>query len=327
MRDNNRRIKVLWIDDNPTEFSNFLDDAYDEGLDIIIQRNVADGLKELKDRNKIFEAIILDANCLITGMDNEVPHLDALSHAIAGIHTNKIIVPWFVYTGGSYEGKEALRHIIPQYYRNWDENQWYNKPDQEFELFAAIKQAVSNREVTKVLDNHPEAFSVISSRELLDLLLRVDLEEFPRDETVPNTIRNIMESVCFFLRDNGIYPDTYKTNNKVKECSMLFSKDKETTYVPIYIQRMFHFLSDYGNNGSHESDPKEPDNIRTDIKSGRAKYLNQTGVDALLNVLFWCSEFPINDNEKMKAIQTFFMNIYSLKDTAKVTTSKHFNNQ
>ena len=302
-------IKVLWIDDNPTEFSEFLDDAYDVGLDINVCKTVMAGLAELEDRNKIYEAIILDANCKIDDDEREVPQLAALSHAIAGIYARGINLPWFVYTGGAYEGKEALEHIIPQQYRNWDEQQWYNKPDQEGELFDAIKKAVREREITKLKEAHPEAFKICPSQDLVNLLQRINEKEFERDERIPNIIRNIAEKICFFLRDNGIYPEEFKSSNRVKECSIFFTADKNSTYVPIYIQRMFHFLSEYANEGSHPSDPRESSKIREDLSSGKAKYLNRIGVYALLTIFQWCDSFPIGNEEKMKPIHIFFQSL------------------
>ena len=313
MSDEKRRIKVLWIDDDPSEFSEFRDDAYDAGLDIEVCKTVLQGLDELEDRNKIYEAIILDANCKIAD-EKEAQQLAALSHAIAGIYVRGIDLPWFVYTGGAYEGKEALEHIIPQQYRSWDNNQWYNKPDQEHELFEAIKNAVKNRETTRIKDAYPEAFRFSSSQVLLDILKDMNTKDFERDVTVPNKIRTIVEQdICSFLRDNGIYPAEYdKKFNKIKQCSYFFGSDNNHEKVPAYIQRLFHFLSEYANEGSHGVDKREIAIARkqkSDIEQGLAKHLNRAGVDALLSICLWCSTFPVDDPEKMKPYHEFFLNL------------------
>lgn len=318
MSEDKRKINVLWIDDNPTEFSEFLDDAYDAGLDIQVCKTVVKGLDELEDRNKIYEAIILDANCKIAD-EKEAPQLGALSHAIAGIYVRGIDLPWFVYTGGSYEGREALEHIIPQQYRSWDNNQWYNKPDQEHELFAAIINAVKNSETTKIKDAYPEAFRFCSSQVLLDILKEMNSKSFERDVTVPNKIRSIVEQdICSFLRNNGIYPSEYdKKFNKIKQCSYFFGADKDHKKVPAYIQRLFHFLSEYANEGSHGTDRREVAIARkqnSDIEQGLAKHLNRAGVNALLSICLWCSTFPVDDSEEMKPYHEFFLNLKTQLD-------------
>ena len=306
-----RMINVLWIDDNPEQFEEFLDDAEDEGLHITVSKTVESGLKELEDRNKIYEAIILDANCMISDEIREVPQLVALSHAIAGIYIRNINLPWFVYTGGGYEGEEALRHMIPQQYRNWDEKQWYDKPGEEYELFNAIRKAVENREDSYLMESYPEAFKICGNQELLDVLRRIDTKSFQRDETIPNTIRCLTDKICDYLYENSIYPEQYKTSNKIKECSILFATDIENIHVPIYIQDSFRFLNGYCNAGSHESEKSQSDKrkanqVRKDIKSGDAKYLNRSAFHSLMNIILWTTLFPVEDIELMKKVNIFF---------------------
>lgn len=318
MEESKRKIKVLWIDDNPNEFTEFLDDAFDAGIDIKVCKTVKDGLDELLNQNAIYEAIILDANCKIKDENFEVPQLVALSHAIVGIYVRGIDLPWFVYTGGAYEGKEALEHIIPQQYRNWDDKQWYNKPDDEHQLFEAIKNAVSNRETTKVLNTFPDAFKLSSSQVLLNILINRNSYEIERDTTIPNKIRIIMEEdICSFLHNNGIYPAEFTSNNRVKQCSLLFGKDTLNKYVPVYIQRLFHFLSEYSNEGSHGTDKRAEiiaQKQKRDIESGKALQLNRAAVNALLCIFQWCSSFPIEDMGAMKPINEYFLNLKAQLD-------------
>lgn len=311
-----RMIKVLWIDDNPTEFDSFLDDAHDEGLDIEIYKTVEAGLLALQNRDNLYEAIILDANCKISDDQYEAPQLAALNHAIVGIYALGIKLPWFVYTGGGYEGRETLEYIIPKNYRNWDQKQWYNKPDDEYDLFKAIREAVATMEDSILMDKYPEAFKVISSQQLLELLRRKDDKDFERDEEIPNIIReDIGVPLCRFLQEKGIYPYDFPDNtpNLLRVCSKFYAQDKVYKYVPVYIQRIFHFLSEYANNGSHR------DKVREDIAAGRAKHLNRTAVDAILNIFLWCSQFPVDDQEAMKPITNYFLTFKTEKDNGNKT--------
>ena len=308
MSDKLRKIQVLWIDDESNDdFRNY---AFKHGIHITDCKTVTAGINELQDRSKTYEAIILDANCKYES-EREAPNASNLKNAINKISKLGVNLPWFVYTGGTYEGKDSLKYIIPDKDRWWgDERLYYNKPEEAIELFKAIHKAVENSEVTKIKNKYAEAFNIYSSQDLLKILQEMDTDEFATDSTVPNTIRNIAEEICFFLRNNGIFPEGFQTSNRLKECSILFSVDEKARYVPKYIQGLFRFLCDYANEGSHATDPESTSrNVNDEIRTGRAKYLNCTAVDALLNIFSWCSEFPIKDLEKMKPIQKFFIEL------------------
>ena len=304
MSDNLRKIQVLWIDDESNDdFRNY---AFKHGIHITDCKTVTAGIKELTDQSKTYEAIILDANCKYES-ERETPNALTLKNAINKISIIGVNLPWFVFTGGTYEGKDWLKYIIPDKDRWWgDERLYYNKPEEAPELFNAIHKAVDNSEVTKIKNKYAEAFKICQSKELLKILQEIDTDEFATDSTVPNTIRKIAENICIFLKDNKIYPVEFKSSNSLKECSKLFGTDRNAIYVPTYIQRMFHFLSDYANEGSHASSSGR---VNTEILSGRAKHLNRTAVDALLNIFSWCSDFPISDKEKMKPIQEYFKDL------------------
>lgn len=310
------KIKVLWIDDNPTEFLEFLDDAFDEGIDIDknkdVYKTVNAGLQALENRNNLYEAIILDANCKIEN-ESESAHLKALSHAIVGLYKRGIDIPWFVYTGGGYEGKEGLRHIIPQEFRSWDEKIWYDKPDDEDELFAAIKKAVCNSKIYKLKHKFPEAFKLCPTQELADLLFKIEEQNFGRNEDVANKLRCILDSaICDYLLKHGIYArDKFASSNKIKECSLFFGEDKDYIYAPHHVQISFRFLSDFCNPASHgaEQTQKRPNKIRAEIMAGSAPYINITAINAAMSIFHWVASFDTENEEEMNPIKLFFSEI------------------
>lgn len=319
-------IKVLWIDDNPTEFEEFRDDAFDEGIDIDVFTTVDAGLKALEDKTQIYDAIILDANCKISDEAFEAPQLIALSHAIVGLYVRNINLPWFVYTGGGYEGAEALEHIIPQQYRIWDaEKQWYDKPDDEFALFDAIKRSVASMEQFKIKLKYPEVFKICHTDEVMKLLQRVNDEDFDRDEHVPNSIRCIADEICDYLCYHGIYPDVINASNKVGSVAYMVKGDTNCKTVPLYIQDTLAFLNNYTNSGSHNKAQKHAAKLnkyREDIMSGNAPHLNRTAVHALLTFFSWASSFPIDDHEKMGEYVSIFSKIKASSDSYQQNKSK-----
>ena len=84
--EDNIKLNVLWVDDMPTE--EFMDEAYEYGLDIQPVTSVNGGIAALKDKAKVWDAIILDANCKITDDEQEQPSIMALKKAF---HDEK---PW-----------------------------------------------------------------------------------------------------------------------------------------------------------------------------------------------------------------------------------------
>lgn len=312
-------IKVLWIDDNPTQFTEFLDDAFDAGIDIDVCNTVKAGLHALENRNNLYEAVILDANCKIEE-ETEAPNLSALTHAIAGIYMRRIELPWFVYTGGGYEGEQGLRHIIPQGFRTWDEKIWYNKPDDQEALFDAIKNAVRNSKIYKLKQTYPEAFALCPTQELADLLLKIEEQDFGRNEEIGNSLRCILESsVCDYLFKHGIFAmDKFESSNKLKDCSFFFAIDKEHRYTPHHVQISFLFLCNFCNPVSHgaeesSSNNKTPNKIRAEIMAGSAPYINITAIHAAMSLFHWVASFNVQDEDEMKPVQTFFMGVAEIR--------------
>lgn len=312
------RIKVLWIDDQPTD--GFIDKAAGSGIDIAVATTVSHGMTMLDDQTNTFEAIILDANCKISD-EGEEEDLSALSHAIAGIYARRLEIPWFVYTAGGYEGFELIEKIIPQNYRNWDERAYYTKPGvneiagQGYnELFSAIKRAVEQSEVSRTKRQFREVFEVYDGQDILGLLIRRDCTLIRRDSSVPNQVRLIADNICYRLRNAGINPSKGKLSNVIGDFSLLLAKDTNNQYIPKHVQGALHYLSSYYcNPGSHGEDPKQSLPICRHIKMGLAPFANQMGIYALIGLIQWFGTLPIYNDEEMQPMREFFNNIETTK--------------
>lgn len=306
-----QKIRVLWIDDEPKEA--FIDEASTYGLYIDNEETVNAGLSALKDKNKLYDAVILDANCKIDVIE-ESADINALKTAITELYRLGTNLPWFVYTGENYDGSEALKYIIPESGKWWESKHWYNKPKDSLQLYEDIRNAVLNSEDAKIKHKYSDAFRIIPSLELLDLLRLRHTKEFSYDYNVPINIRIVCENLCDYLKLNGIFPASFKTSNKIKECSLFFSNDKKFEHVPSYIQALFFFLNSYCNEGSHAQtkgdDEKRMSKVRSDIKAGKAIHLNTVALVSLLSIVDWASHFPLNDLEKMKPIHSFFATLH-----------------
>lgn len=312
--DNNNithRIKALWIDDEPTE--SFVVLAKRRGIDLKVAETVKEGMDMLDNKSNIFEAIILDANCKIEDK-NEQSNISALSHAIAGIYARHIDIPWFVYTAGGYERFEMIETIIPQQYRNWDTNAFYTKPIAGEDLFAAIKKAVENSEVTKALRKYKTELAVYGESDLVTLLVAQNKLNFSTDHNIPNSIRKIADTLCYILRNKGFVDIDLNTSNVLGDVSKYLGFDKTNIYIPKHIQGAFHYLSGYYcNPGSHGFDPAKPRSICNYIQNNQAPYANITGLNCLLDVIRWIGSLDLDNEEFIKEVQIHFSHLQNNK--------------
>ena len=115
-------LQVLWVDDMPSDA--FINEAFKYGLSLTVCTSVNGGIQLLKDKSKVWDAIILDANCKLTDNEQEQPSLKALKEAMNQLIHMRTDIPWFVYTGGDYEGVEHLEYMIKE--RSYDDRLYYD---------------------------------------------------------------------------------------------------------------------------------------------------------------------------------------------------------
>lgn len=281
------RLNVLWVDDMPTE--EFMDEAYENGLSITSATSVNKGLSLLKDKSVAWDAIILDANCKLTDDEQEQPSLMALKEAIGQLVHMRTEIPWFVYTGGDYEGVEHLEFMIKE--RAYDDRLFYEKPKQRYELYDNIKKAVLNNETYRVRQEYAAICNFYTGADLVELLLKSQKDDFETDSSIPNKARQIIEWIMRYLDGCGLLPINF-TGTNIGKCSSSLGDIPQL--VPIHVARSMHFCVEVCNNGSHA------DEIVASIVSGDAPYLNKSLVLNLLNILHWCPSLQKYEKEELK---------------------------
>ena len=288
-------LNVLWIDDEPQD--GFIKFAFNQKhIKIEVTTCVDEGLELLQDRDKIFDAIILDANCVIKRND-AVPQLDALTYAIINLYRLRIEIPWFVYTAGGERWKDVLPYLIPKD-TPWLKRQYYDKPNDAEELLDDIRDVVSQFQATKIKQKYPDIFQIYKGQDLVDLLIEMhNSDAFSRDNNIPNKVRQITDFICDYMSKIEIVPFDFEPS-RITEHSKFIGKKEMNEIIPLHIQRLMFFLVDYSNNGSHRFLQ-----ITELIRSGNAPYLNIVAVYALLNILQWLSSLPPIDSDEMDLIK------------------------
>lgn len=317
---NGLKINTLWIDDKPNpDFVNWADEKFD--IDIEVCTCHEDGMAALQNPNSNWDAVILDANCKITNDPHEVPSLDSLTASMFKIHefckSYDKSIPWFVYTGGSYDGRKELQSRIPK--RVWDDRPYYNKPIDMNKLFENIKKAVEKSDKWKMKKQYEKVFEIFENKSsinalgdtensiLLKLLIAKDsIKEASNPDHLNNIRKFIAGGVMKTIKKMGVIPEGI-TDLNVKSRHLGNIRFKNS--IPIHIQRAFHAIISTCQDGSHGCNEGEegeiPPQIDKLVREGNAPYLLSSLVYELLNILIWLKGFMESHNDKEQNLLYF----------------------
>lgn len=303
------RLSVLWVDDMPTE--EFMDEAFEYGLEITPVTCVNSGMNALRDKSKSWDAIILDANCKITDDEQEQPTLKALKKAMEDLLHQRTSIPWFVYTGGDYEGVEHLEYIIKE--RAYDDRLFYEKPKQRYELYDKIKDVVANSLIFSVKQKYAPVCSFYKDYDLVELLCRYESDDFETDNSIPNRVRQIIEWIMRYFESVGLLSIPF-TGSNIANCSRLIGELRQL--VPIHVARSLHFCVDICNDGSHDME------VSSYLASGEAPYLNKSLILNLLNILQWCPSLMRYEKEELKKKVDYYLQLNKEEKEKRKKSSK-----
>lgn len=279
-------INVLWIDDKPNEA--FMDNAYNQGIVITSVENVDAGIEKLLEHTSSFDAIILDANCLSHKADDpSIPEVSALQYALRKITEKRITLPWFVYSGGGFEGEQSISILVKGYERPYDDHDWYRKPVERNALFDKIKQVIPKMSEYKIKDKYSDILCWYPRpKELIEILRFVEEGKF-NDPDVFAKIRTELEFITKRCKEVGLLQQSFPEIS-LKDCSVFLCQKalEENDFVKIHVQASFRSAVNICNEGSHELKIKEY------VRSGNAPYLVQSTVYEFLNILTWFGTLP-----------------------------------
>lgn len=314
-------INVLWIDD--------LEDQIDGGEsfmaraetkhNIIItnQPSVDDGINALRNPAEHYDAIILDINCRRNKERDGVVTYKSLSYAIQKLSEYRINVPYFVYSALAELGPTLVDVVITED-RFYDTISLYNKPADRELLFESIKRVVGEWPDFKIKRKYSDSFGIVPDGKLLELLKLIETDGFENNSDVPKMIRPLLENLAHFFAKHNLVKLNYSKTldldgdgiskyNHSKDLSFALGKDKSNKYVPTYIQRTLHFLSECANEGCHSyNEIDAPYKIPYLLENGYAKYLNLHMIFGLLNVLAWANTLPFESNSFIEQWREYF---------------------
>lgn len=295
------KYKVLWIDDEE-DTGMFIDRARDTyGIDIHQEFCYSSGEKYLKENLKLIDAVILDVNCKIK-KDN-APNMGSFEDRISPIdklcRSNELI-PWFVYTGGGYEGFASLTPIIRSMHKEWDkENLYYDKSKKSDSMFEALINEANKRHSTTLKMKYPELFSVDENinGNLLNILELLESNDVC-DAHIFVEIRAALETLRYKMVTSCILPQELNENININRAANFIFMPEMQKIIPSYIQHSYFSSVKITNEASHakrlskEGDDEwmnseNPPRARKDVQEGRAPYLRTSVANAFMTFLFW----------------------------------------
>lgn len=275
-------INILWIDDRPDE--NFIKTARQNGLDVSVKCNVDDGINEILTSDRVYDAIILDGYCIKHSDDDKEPDINALGYALKEITANDIMLPWFVYMSAGHEDENAVDVIVSAYEREYDDTEWYRKPDDMDRLIKNIKHSLRSSKEYILKDQFAEVIDKYHNQdELVDIISYLD-ESKRHDASVFNLIRKEMEYIFEQCFESGLLQQPYSDLGLTDSSKFLCQYQLEP-FVPYHVQQLIRSTTRICNEGSHNL------KIDDDVNSGRAPYLVRSTVMDFLNIVYWANEF------------------------------------
>ena len=287
------KIKVLWMNNGDESLLDYIGETSHYNISITACDDVAECKELLEEKANEWDAIMLNADYKWENKNGEKKRSVNIYGNLLSI-INNFCLPIFVVTDNERLGSWTIKT-----FKDYGQ-QIYLLNDQHL-LLGKIIQDVSNNPEFKIRKKYSVVCEYCKNLHLMNLLLKLEKGgvDFPKDTTIPNECRDVLEWIkvnsplngkaipykIMKMIDKGItcptdfYCDTY---DKLTLNHFSHAVDK-TNNIPEYVKRSFHRCCSVSNEGSHLS---EIDDL---IGKNKVPYVNVTLIYDLLNVIYWCA--------------------------------------
>lgn len=319
-----KKYKVIWFDDEHENFQSMKDEALLEKVQLIGYSNAKDGIPELKNNYKAYDAVILDGLFLTStehsGTDMDQTAFGEVAKVINELKAKGIIMPWFIYSGqiSFVKDKNVLVDVLKD--SSFANGKVFdkNKDDDFDELLIEIKRAADNQIISQYRHKYPNAFALCSDQYLgdkqFDRVLKIiqdieNAEKIENSQDQLNPLRKIVEAIFKKLSDKRLIPEEIFNNpGWINGCSYFLANKhigfkQNDVYVLPVIAENFHRLLNIIQDASHGEGNL---NLGVDkyIADQKNHYLYISCIYLLLDIMDWFKKFvdnnPDNDKNKLK---------------------------
>lgn len=290
-------IDVLWLEDKADELAAFNDQAYDNGINLMIYKTAADAEKTINLHPEIIDAAILDAR----GFNRSTSEQQSTSgmHNVMFLLRSKQI-PFVIFSGevGILSNEEFLNSI--------GEAKTFKKGSDEDSVLQCIKDIVANLPNVKIKKENASAFKIFSNSIVSDLFEEDRIYEFQQTlikliqnrndtDSVAKNIRSLYESFIFPLFEELTIIDSVDSFGVMRSYNSkaIALEHRNTQYKgKEYISKMACMVALF-------SQPLNHGKLQTEAgkylyRSGNKFYLSCL-VEGMLAVMTWLPEL-INNN-------------------------------
>jgi hypothetical protein len=223
-----RKYKVLWFDDEHKNFQTYKDEALLEDVQLIGYSNSKEGIPELKDNYKDYDAVILDGLFFKDenhqGTDIDDAAFGEVAKILSDLKAQNKIIPWFIYSGQPSFVK--TKNSFVELFRDKDfaNGKVFDKnKDEDFtELLHEIKKEANKNPERIIKMKNPDIFSIFEEgilgddveSQLISLFKKHNYEDRAELKSILTNIRSIQESIFLNLENIAVLPKGLVFNQK-----------------------------------------------------------------------------------------------------------------
>lgn len=297
-------IKVLWVENDPTIIKSYPLEAEEYGLQLCAYKCWDEAKIALEKDYKTWSAIILDGKCKQhkDSADNAVVFLAAALKDIA-LYASKFnhIIPWYVLSG---QGEDAISDSINEdrllWDGDWTNKKFYAKDKDEVTLYQRILNISSKSKVIQIKKRYADELHLCSkhSETLVKIALLID-DNVTNDETVFNSMRDVLEWVVNYGKEHGAFSNEVKTP---ATAATFVGRVQNNDLMPIYVRYAFIACNEITQNGSHSSNVGNSICVKDHVHNNIAPHLIRSTFELLMVILDWCGKLPL-ENSAINALQ------------------------
>ncbi|MBQ3635258.1 MAG: hypothetical protein II951_06535 [Bacteroidales bacterium] len=284
--ENTKKYKVLWIDDEhgqTTQFDNFKKLAMLQGIEFVTCRFAKEGMELFDKHIEEWSGVVLDAKSL-RETDNETANTGALMYSLLHIAemSSKRYVPKYIFTGQpDLQKNETFGDMVGSFYvKGTDNVRLINDIEKNAE---ELWNTQLRNKYRNIFDDFGEEHDVV----LLRIAGAIESEE-TRDTSVLNDCRKILENaVLKRFEDAGLL---YKREGMASDCSAIEDlNEMDRTMVPAYVPQSLNLVRKLGNEFSH---------LDADVRHGKAPYVIRCVCLGLMTLLDWAGTLPTDEQSR-----------------------------
>jgi len=223
-----RKYKIIWFDDEYDSLEILKEKAIVNGINHIGFINAEEGILELENNYKIYDAVIIDGLFYNKkGQSGDVKTDKALAEVFRKLDNlkDKKIIPSFILSG-----QKSFTKDVNPYADLFKGNKVYDKQNERDleDLWKDIKTAADQLPDTQIRHEYQEVFSIFSlgylPREIEQQVLELIKSPLPQSRVeikgILSNIRSIHESCLLKLEEINVIPDSQaQFSNVVKHLS------------------------------------------------------------------------------------------------------------